>query len=92
MSSDKKIPLGRERDCIVWCLFYCQLCLCDYPALTSDAKVKVIRNEDLSYYRKSSKKHEERIKSKINSKDPVLEILDEDDDYEKPIIIGVAKK
>ena len=53
---------------------------------------KVIRNEDLSYYRKSSKKHEERIKSKINSKDPVLEILDEDDDYEKPIIIGVAKK
>ena len=57
-----------------------------------DIMTKVIRNEDLSYYRKSSKKHEERIKSKINSKDPVLEILDEDDDYEKPIIIGVAKK
>ena len=53
---------------------------------------KVIRNEDLSYYRNASKKHEERIKSKINSKYSVLEILDEDDDYEKPIIIGVAKK
>ena len=40
----------------------------------------------------SVRESKERIKSKINSKDPVLEILDEDDDYEKPIIIGVAKK
>ena len=40
----------------------------------------------------SIRQSKERIKSKINSKDPVLEILDEDDDYEKPIIIGVAKK
>ena len=41
-ASDKKIPLVRERDCIVLFLFCCQPCLYDYPALTSDAKVKVI--------------------------------------------------
>ena len=43
---------------------------------------------DFDCIRKEYKKHEERIKSKINSKDPVLEILD--DSASKQILVGIA--